>query len=332
MSPPRPLTDVPCSTEWPALLLPLRLEARRIDNDVCIRVFPDQPFVDAHRKELTQEEVAAASALVASVRGADLTTARGQWGELARRYGPGRAAWILESLLPEAAEPATSDDQQFVPRMSLLPDRFLFLMYGTAALAYHESGEDVRADLPLLPLPTTDRSDAPPTDGLFDEQSKWVTDFESARTAGLAIKIPLRTEHVADPALRFTHIVVVGLRTPREDDEAPPFVQLVRNHRFTDGFEILPYGTPTNNTSQDSAGHSESEERLLASFDYEVLSPVSGVSDQPCPANQPGTPRRYQSTPSGRVPLNSGRCSTSQRYRTTSPRLCGSSNARSVRR
>ena len=45
---------------------------------------------------------------------------------------------------------------------------------------------------------------------------------------------------------------------------------------------------------------------------------LSGVSDHPCPANQPGTGSRYQSTPSGRVPLNSGRSSTLHRYRTTS--------------
>src|SRR5262245_11921004 len=95
-------TTTSASIQWPALLLPLRLETRRIDDDICIRVFPDQPFVDVHQKELTQEEHDAGTPLRdfimehgdelarPTIDDTILDQARGEWLELARRYGSGR--------------------------------------------------------------------------------------------------------------------------------------------------------------------------------------------------------------------------------------------------
>jgi hypothetical protein len=298
------ITNDPCSTDLPALLLPIRLETRRIGNDLCIRVFPDQPFIDAHRVELTQEEHDAALKLRAALcklfapsecellPGEELPddpdllleVARGEWREFARRYSPNRAAWILESLLREEDVPIEDDQKSFVPRLFLLPERFIFRVYKDDVLAYQEAGADIAPNLTLLPAPSSESSETSETqtpleDGLFDAQSRWITNFDAAVEAGLAIKIGLRSGHAADPKLQFSQIVVVGLRSELESEDEPLFAQFVRAHRHTEGFEFLPYGTPTNNTQERTSGHSESEEELLASFEYEVLSPLSGLTD-----------------------------------------------------
>jgi hypothetical protein len=304
MSPAPEITDDPCSTDLPALLVPVRLETRRIANDLYIRVFPDQPFIDGHRVALTEEEHAEALKLRAALAAISppvqpqeegyedylelVEVARGEWRELARRYGPNRAAWLLESTFRDQAVSTSDEQKAFVPRLFLLPERFVFLVYKDGVLAYQLPGVDITGELTLLPAPVdastetgeTPDEETPPEDGLFDAQSKWVTDFAAAELAGLAIKIPLSAAHAADPALEFSQIVVVGLRSELESNEGSPFAQFVRTHRYTDGFEFLSYSTPTNSTEEQVSGHSESAEELLTSYDYEVLSPLSSLSGE----------------------------------------------------
>ena len=272
-----PLTMSPCSTRWPALLLPLRLEVRHIDGDLCIRVFPDQPFVSSHKEALSTEEAAAAEPLRAIVGNSGwnrnealVEDAQGEWTELARRYGPQRAAWILQSLL-EGGGTIVPSDAAAIPTLFLLPERFIFLVYQDGQLVYREPGRDVGGVYALLPEPSVD--DREPEDGLFDVSSRWVVDFEDAVQRGLGIRIPLIPVHALTTELRLSEIVVVGLAAGGESVGADAFEQFVRIHRFTDGFEFLRYGTPTNNTQETPSGHSQSEDELLSSFDVEVDPP-----------------------------------------------------------
>src|SRR3954467_1399935 len=89
-------------TDFPALLLPVRLEVRRVGNEILIRVYPDQPFVDSHQPRLTAKEREDGTRLAELVRAADwaatLEETQNEWKELARRYGPPRAAWIVEKI------------------------------------------------------------------------------------------------------------------------------------------------------------------------------------------------------------------------------------------
>src|SRR4051812_41487845 len=92
-------TVPPFSAEWsastasPAFLLPVRLETKRIADHICVRVFPDQPFLNTHQDELTQAERDAGAALHDLMRHHDLNDpatadsqtlqdARGQWAKL----------------------------------------------------------------------------------------------------------------------------------------------------------------------------------------------------------------------------------------------------------
>jgi hypothetical protein len=130
---------------WPALLLPVRLETRRVGAHLCIRVFPDQPFVDSHQERLTQEEHDAGvllASLVDRLSGPDppLPESRAQWLKLARRYGSPRAAWIVRSLREDSTAALAASQSDTPPRLFLLPERFLFLLYKAGRVAYHELG------------------------------------------------------------------------------------------------------------------------------------------------------------------------------------------------
>jgi hypothetical protein len=269
--------------EWPALLLPLRLETRRVADTLRIRVFPDQPFIDAHPEALTEEEYSAGQGLVDAVT-AGLTSAtavddaRGEWKELARRYGTNRAAWILESRMSHPDAPLTATASAFVPRLRWLPDRFHFLIYHGDALAYQMVGEAIPETLPIF---RTVQSDPSPSDEtFFDADSTWMTDFGKAVEVGLALEVRLRAEHRDDPTLTFSKIVVVGLRPGGPQAGVATFESFVRSHHYSDGIAFIPNGTPTNNTNTSTSGHSESDDKLLEAFDVEVLAPHRQLSDE----------------------------------------------------
>src|SRR4051812_37685251 len=107
--PARSTAEWAASTDWPVLLLPVRLETRRIGNYICIRVFPDQPFINSHQPALTKDEHDAALALLNSLpedlaEAGSLDAARENWKNLAKLYGSNRAAWIVQSLRDNNAE------------------------------------------------------------------------------------------------------------------------------------------------------------------------------------------------------------------------------------
>lgn len=271
------ITSSHCSTQWPVLLLPVRLEVRRIENELCIRVFPDQPFIHAHKESLTAEEAAAAVKLQAILAVAEWRTnstsvasARAEWAELARRFGPQRAAWIYQVLVSTGSVPVTTNEDAAIPTLFMTPERFVFLVYQNHQLVYHECGADITGSHTLLPAPPAATDDSEPADGLFDDASRWVTSFDAAVIAGLGIKIPLIPDHIAAAELKFSEIVVVGIMPGDQNTGAQAFEDFVGIHRYTDGVEFIPYGTPTNNTQQTPSGFSESTDELIASFDQEV--------------------------------------------------------------
>ena len=57
--------------DHPVLLLPLRLETRFLGNDLWVRIYPDQMFVDAHDSRLTQAELEAGQRYRAQVGNSD---------------------------------------------------------------------------------------------------------------------------------------------------------------------------------------------------------------------------------------------------------------------
>src|SRR5258708_15058568 len=91
--------------QHPIALLPVQLEAHfALDGadgqgkQLLIRVYPDGIFGDAHEPELTPAELRAGQAYWTN--GWDPPAEAGQWTRLAPRYGPTRAAWIVQATEP----------------------------------------------------------------------------------------------------------------------------------------------------------------------------------------------------------------------------------------
>jgi hypothetical protein len=269
-------------------LLPVRIETRRIGDTLCIRVFPDQPLVNTHQEQLTQEEHDLGLTLSQALRTPPPDSApqadrdawnqdvRGQWKEVARRFGTNRAAWILESIDNDSSAGIAASSSEHIPELFVLPDYFTFRVYINDTLEYNCSGRPIGDDLRILPEPHAD-TEAAPNDGLFDARSLWVKDFGSAVASGLGIAIRLRANHAEQPSLQVSQIVVIGLRRAREGEQ--PLDRFVSRHHYTGGIEFLSYGTPTNNTGKEASGHSDSDEELLASFDLEALNPYGAIAD-----------------------------------------------------
>ena len=86
----------------PLLLLPVRLETRFIDNDLLLRIYPDDCSVDAFDPELNEAEVEAGARFWREYWRAGGVEAeeRAAFRTLAGAYGPARAKWIATAYEP----------------------------------------------------------------------------------------------------------------------------------------------------------------------------------------------------------------------------------------
>ena len=107
----------------PVLLLPVRLETRFIGDDLWVRIYPDQIHIGTHEPRLTENEFEAGLAYVEKKdKGEEIH--RAGWRELARRFGPERAAWIAKetSAWVEKAQQHVLD---ILNRPRITPDKIV---------------------------------------------------------------------------------------------------------------------------------------------------------------------------------------------------------------
>ncbi len=114
------------------------------------------------------------------------------------------------------------------------------------------------------------------------EGDEWLQDFDMAIKAGMGIKVKI------DPAdTKFEKVIVSGFRYDENPTvPAKGLVDLFNNHKYTQGFSFLNYGTPTNNTENAKSGHSAKDEFEVAeSFEYAVegLNLDNGDENTPVP-------------------------------------------------
>ncbi|MGW6979118.1 hypothetical protein ACWGE1_06660 [Streptomyces sp. NPDC054932] len=139
----------------------------------------------------------------------------------------------------------------------LLPDRFEVFGYRDGRLVCRATGAPVTGPLPVGPDPATPREEQLRVDEgtgalRVPPALAWLTDFDAAVAAGMAVRIPL------DDTLRtgLHRLVVLGLRTGATPEEsAGQLAELIGHQvRSPAGFALLPQGTPTNNSEETAAG------------------------------------------------------------------------------
>jgi hypothetical protein len=111
----------------PILLMPVRLETRfktvevpgaPARNQLWLRIYPDDCWVDTFEPTLTESEVGNARAYWAGIWQAGGVEAqqRGAWGQLVSQHGSGRAAWIVQQFQPVnlASAPVKADPADLI--------------------------------------------------------------------------------------------------------------------------------------------------------------------------------------------------------------------------
>lgn len=148
------------------------------------------------------------------------------------------------------------------PKVDLLPERFVFIGYTQGAAPLVALGSPVHSPLVAGPDPNAppDQQLKPVDDTLqIPDNLLWMFDFERAVQVGMAMRIPLTPQQAASG---FDRVIVLGLRMADSPDQGQKnFARLLDHHLYSrTGLEILPQGTPTNNTEKSGSGYSSHED------------------------------------------------------------------------
>jgi hypothetical protein len=232
----------------------VRIETRFVagerGTDLLVRLYPDDVHVDTHERELTAAEEQWGRHFWSATREAGDETGRIQaWAQLARRFGPERAAWIARLLEPDpppADVPHRDGSWTRAARASLLPDRWVVLGYRGDRRVLTEWGAAIPDDLAAGPDPNA--AGEAGADGVpLDEAARWLMDFERAVAVGMALRIPLGR---GKAAAGFDRLIVAGVKASLDaNGSMRRLARLLEAHHYSNGLGFLAPGTPTNNTS-----------------------------------------------------------------------------------
>jgi hypothetical protein len=269
-----------CKADRPLALFPVRLETRFFpqpdgSSELRVRVYPDRIHIDSHEAELTQTEKTWGQHYWTQIfrAGDDVQAQKDAWRQLADRYDPQRAAWIVRLLRPtNLASRTAATDPQFprvdvveegkdaawrsAPKARLLPDKWIAIVQAAGRVVAAAVGSNIRPELAVGPDPQIDRDTTPeiPADqAAVDAGMRWMVDFDEAEEAGMGLRIPLSAATLTGP---IECLFVLGVATGATASEGAKQLgeQLDAQH-YTDGLEFLRFGTPSNNTSAERSGY-----------------------------------------------------------------------------
>ena len=256
----------------PILLFPLRMQTRFAAHpggrDLLVRVFPDDVSVQSHDPVLTEAERDVGNQFWAAPETSDepkTKTRPAIWRGMAARYGLRRAAWVMRAAHPDAPAPVVADASLRVPAAWTLPERLVLRLYGHGGQLLREVvGGTIPDGLEMGFDQTRDSLGFERAAGDFEYPPEllWQTDFDAAVKVGMAMRVGL---DAADNVDRIERLVVLGVRLGTDPNASAALVeQLVDSHRYTEGFSILPQGTPTNVTGDGDAAAPADADTVLA--------------------------------------------------------------------
>ena len=256
----------------PILLFPLRVQTRFAvhpgGRDLLVRVFPDDVSVQSHDPVLTEAERDVGNQFWAAPETSDEPTTKTRpaiWRGMAARYGLRRAAWIMRAAHPDAPAPVVANASLRVPAAWTLPERLVVRIYGPEDRLLREVvGGAIPDGLEMGFDQTRDSLGFERAAGDFEYPPEllWQADFDAAVKVGMAMRVGL---DAADNVDRIERLVVLGVRLGTDPNASAALVeQLVDSHRYTEGFSILPQGTPTNVTGDGDAAAPADADTVLA--------------------------------------------------------------------
>lgn len=248
----------------PIALFPVRLETRFVrprknakPNLLRIRIFPDPILIDAHDERLTEYETDLGHSywircFEAKGDSAELAAARDWLIELldeprarwvALKTRPTNAADVGDGVRPRFPKPTTRDTPiPWTARM--LPDRWVAqVRTGNEWQNMHLSAQVDRTNPIVVAPQLTDMPAGSGAKEFLDHQGlAWRHTFGEALTAGMAMEIPVVGE-ARDKG--FSELIVFGVL---EGNKAADIDRMFHQHRYGQGWRLVPQGMPTNNT------------------------------------------------------------------------------------
>lgn len=154
------------------------------------------------------------------------------------------------------------------PRVTIPPDRFVFIGYEQGAQTVVALGAPVETPLFVGPdpgAPEDEQLREEDGDLVVPDQLRWLSDFDRAVEAGMGLRVPLTP---AQAERGFDRVLVLGVRLSADEAASKQELEtLLRNHsRRRTGLAVVPQGTPTNNTGATGTGFDRMDDPD-ASFD-----------------------------------------------------------------
>lgn len=180
---------------------------------------------------------------------------------LARRPADATMAKVIFLELP-GADALELQHQAWAsaPSARILPERFVVLgrMDESDELETLGIGSPVPGNLMVGPDPSADPSEQMRIENdelVMPDGMRWTADFEEAVTKGMALRIDLDAQQAARG---FAEIIVLGVRLSSDIETSREALEtlITRHCASRKGMEILPQGTPTNNTEEGPSGYS----------------------------------------------------------------------------
>ena len=271
------------STDFPFLLLPLRLETRFIGNDLYIRIYPDQICLNSHIQGITERELIAGQEFRDIINAPNEPDAddfeepeekiKNAWRRLASEFGSERASYIYRYLEDggesDNRRPNTTD---IIAETGLqaMPKRFLACAFRGNDLVLKKLGDPIPSDLNIIDGETPDGD-------LFTSSKHWIIDFDEAEKNGMAIRFEGLSQTDMDEG--FDKLIVVGIGGTDPDEEDRRLRELINNHHYSSGMAFCELHTPTNNTGDLQSGYSESRDDCEETYKVEIGGPPSFYSD-----------------------------------------------------
>jgi len=282
------------STQQPVMLMPVAVQTRyaKDNSQLMIRVYPDALHTFAHEPGLTPAEVDAGKRYW-QLRFATPADATSPWTEIARRYRPARAAWIVRQTTPTnlaelgqapngaLLEPAfddaaivLADPNAQAIYAAALPDRFVAIGFKNGVEIFRQWGSAVPELLPMSAAFDPEQVDAPPPDqpddyDPFGDDLAWMIDFDRAVGLGMGIRVtPADLKPGVPLSAGVDRLVVLGVDWTQTPQSAAELVaELLDNHQNGAGLKFVAQGTPTNNTGDARSGFAQGSGDVVAALD-----------------------------------------------------------------
>ena len=270
----------------PVLLMPVAVQTRYNDatTRLMIRIYPDALHGFTHDPGLTPNEIDEGKRYWAQ-RFAVPADAESPWIQIARIFGPSRAAYVVQATTPTNAGQIGTDaepafDDAAIPKSATqsaeviaqaLPDRFVAIGLRNGQQIFRKWGTVIADHLALSPLfdPLLAEDQDPETFDPFADDRAWMVNYPAAEAAGMAITVTQADltagAQMADGVER---LIVLGVDWTQTPESAAALVaSLLDNHLHADGLKFVAQGTPTNNTASVRAGYAGNGADVVAALD-----------------------------------------------------------------